>query len=402
MATVTESTAEKLGHLAVGARFWYWLCPQVSDGFPALVAQPLAEDPAMTALAGQTRDAPVPLGVVALTGLGHVDADGTLLLTSPLASAEHLAGLAAWVRATVGEHPDLSRLKNTALLNISAAGVVRAIHRDAGLWSGVPDAAAPGSLDETARRLSGLKPGRRCWFWLAQRGPGDAPFLYLHATRRDPDGEAFARSVLEFRRQATETGGELRGQLHRTAGGTLMFTTTDDISEGLTTCEALCRRHEGLRALLTGAVLAQSREGDFVQTALVGAASGGADLSAHVAVLEALKDKGDQALFWLGEVSGTPHLLLSSSRDDLKTAARALGEHGQSVRGSVVVSSRGWLEFRTRQPYASFIDHLAGWAGAHVSDWPALSRLRDARMTQRDDSGEIVDRQKNDDAWANL
>lgn len=402
MSASTNETADTLSQLAVGERFWFWLCTRVEGNHPVLLAQPLASDPGMTTLTAEARRAPLQLGAVPLTGLGSIGEDGHVRMSSPLASADQLAGLARWVRAEVDEHPGLARLKNTMFLNISPGGTVRAIHQEPDLWEGVPDALVPGSLAESAMRLARLKAGRSCWFWLAERGPDDSPHLYLHSARRDPEGAAFVDAVLQLRRKATGNGTELRGQLHRTEGGTLMFTSQDEVQGGLPIFQALMAANEPLAEALSSALLVQSRGDTFIKIARIEAAGAGLDLSEQASVLSLLQSPSDKAMFWLCSVKDTPHLLLSESRDGLKASVKSSGLKGESVRGQVVVSSKGWLEFRVRAPYPDFIEQLAAWALAHHAAWPALKRLRGARMTQRGNDGEIVSRQKNDNAWSSL
>ena len=106
--------------------------------------------------------------------------------------------------------------------------------------------------------------------------------------------------------------------------------------------------------------------------------------------------------FWFAgaEQAGNAVLLLDADRGQLKSRARELEVTGAVLRGALKVSSKGWLEFQAKSAYPNFITELAAWAIHNVASTPGLSRLSGARFTQRDNEGNIVDRQKNDASWA--
>ena len=72
-----------------------------------------------------------------------------------------------------------------------------------------------------------------------------------------------------------------------------------------------------------------------------------------------------------------------------------------TVRGQLR-SARWGVEFRARGPFPDFLPTLAAWVQQHHQRWPGLAVLIDARLTVRDNDGEIVERFKDDDAWAPL
>ena len=406
---------EHLKTLSAGDRFWFWMCPEAGGDIPALLLQPLAEDPGMKKLNEQTQQLTLPLTASPFMGLGNVNSEGRFRFSGPLANATRLSALAGWVKQQVEPHPELARLKDSALLNISSAGTVRAIHEDPALWEGVPDVMVPGTLGESAMRLSRIRPGRPCWFWLAQNGPSNKPFLYLHAARKDPQGAAFAATVVRLRRRASSKGGEIRGLLQKTANGSVLLTTTDALEAGRAILHGLSEENAVLKALLSAALLVRTADGKVaevipyapgqgdvsVDAAALESGSAGLELSGQTAVLEGLGEAGSKALFWFGisAEDDTPLLLLATDRDALKVAVKEAGKASKSVRGQVIRSKKGWLEFRTRTPYPGFITALGEWCRAHRPQWPALKTLTGARMICRNADGEIVDRQKNDNIW---
>ena len=120
-----------------------------------------------------------------------------------------------------------------------------------------------------------------------------------------------------------------------------------------------------------------------------GAASPLPDFSPHIAVLEG----SDRAWFWFCEEL----LLLDVDRESLKASIPDTDK--RSVYGQLHRSRHGWLEFRTRHPYPDFIGALSAWVTAHQQDCRQLEKLRFARMTRRNKSGDIIDRQRDDTAW---
>ncbi len=396
MTATAADTAAFLETLSVGDRFWYWLCVAVEDGHPMLLAQPMSAQ-GKAALEQYGRQIPIVRGGIPIIGLGNVADAGHIQLSSPLASAETLSALSAWVRAEVQEHAGLARLKNAQFINIINR-VVQAVHQDPALWEGVPDTIVPGSLDETIMRLQKVPPERSYWFCLAESGPGDKPFLNLQSHRRDPEGTAFAENLQQMRRKASRSGTEVRGILRKSKQGSLVFATPDALEGGLAIMNRLAAGNDVLKDLLDQALLMSSMGSRVV----LFQASPRLDLSEQSTVLNGLKDQGDQSYFWMYEAENTTHLQLFSDRDTFRALSQTIKVTGKNIKGRVVVSRSGWLEFRTRSPYPNFVDQLIHWATEHHAQWPALRRLHDARMTQRDKENNILDRQKNSEAWSQL
>jgi hypothetical protein len=99
------------------------------------------------------------------------------------------------------------------------------------------------------------------------------------------------------------------------------------------------------------------------------------------------------------EPDGSAVLLLSDDRKAMSAAAKARRSNGPYARGQVRWSSKGYLEFRTKDTFDGFIAVLAGWVKAHRVGAAGLSALVGARMTQLDDEGETVARFKDAEAW---
>lgn len=409
---MNDLTANTLKKLMVGDRFWFWFCSDVEKGYPLFLAKGIEVDPAMNQLQNDAKGIPLNLGGVPMTGLGNVANDGHIQLSCTLASDSTLAALSVWVKENVPLHPELARLKNAELFNISAQGLVRSIHQDDNLWSGVPDIIARGSLAESAQRLTKLKPEQSYWFWLAEKGPGDDPFLLLGPSKRDTEAESFVNQVVALRGRATGLGTEIKGIVQMSKGGTLLFSTEDDITECSNIMIALVNTEPTLNPSLNNALILHKKgtkiDHTFILTLPPASAkkskvkSKANDLSKQIEVLGALKSADDKALFCMCSFSGTTHLILSTDKDALKSSVKALGAAEKSIRGQVVVSSSGWLGFRIRSPYACFLDELIEWTRVNHSDWPGLLRLKGSRMMQIDGDKNIVDRQKDPAGWDSI
>ena len=71
------------------------------------------------------------------------------------------------------------------------------------------------------------------------------------------------------------------------------------------------------------------------------------------------------------------------------------------MRGQVLAAKWG-LELRLTESFPDLLPQLAAWVEQHHTRWPGLGALVGARVTIRGKDGEIVERIKDDHAWAAL
>ncbi len=395
-----DDVVESLRCLRAGHRAWFRFCPSLAEPHPPLLITPLRTDARMKRLKELAAAQPVPLGATLCMGIASMDAGGKLQLGSPALRPSMLATLAAWVRRNVTTHPDLARLKGTTFVTVSPAGRIVERHADPALWQDIPSPTIPGTIAETASRLSSLRPGRSAWFWMTDSGPDRQPFLSLGSARRDPSGEAFAQRIRDLRRRIPSPGTATRGVLQVLEDGTVALTTRDSIDDALPILHTLHQTHGALLPRLRTARLVQIVGEELVRAARLEVAGPVADLSRQAELLASLGEES-RVLFWFTDAGsdGQPVLLLETDPAALRAAAKPLRGTGASIRGRVVLTRRGWLEFRLKNAYAGLIPALAKWAAIHAGDWPALTRLRSARATQRDQDGAIVARERDDAAW---
>ncbi|MFT5684973.1 MAG: hypothetical protein ACI8RZ_005918 [Myxococcota bacterium] len=393
-ATV-EDVSKCIEQWLPGQRAWFWFCPELTDSQPVLAVRSLSEDARMTLLRADTEGL-APATSQPLVGLASADAQGAISLGGEGLTEAHLQRLSQWVKHNLSQYPALARLRDAEMVRIED-GVITERIRETSLWQGIPTVAAPGSLAETARRLSKLKAGHDFWYWMTTSGPGGRPFLTLGLRRRDPDGKAFVAQVRRAQRAAPAPGQTSQGVLRQLKNGELLFTSSEPVETGVAIVQALLvEAPESLSRLATAQVV-QTRDGQFVHSARPQAP---ADLSRQVAVLEALSTD-PAVLFWLsdGGTAGSPVLLLETDRAALKAAATPLASSGRSLRGQLRRSKSGWLELRSQKFWPEGLAVLATWVAEHQAAWPALAALRGVRMTQRSEEGEVLARHKDDGLW---
>jgi len=397
-AALFSEVSENLSSLRAGQRAWFWFCPELDDEQPLMVVRSFQKPPSTDAIRDALRALSLPLGGSLCSGVMSVTPDGTLRMGGPGLSGDHLGRLSRWVSHNVTTHPSLARLRDATLVDVGPGGVVRGQHTDPSLWRGIPALPVRGGIAETASRIDKIKPGLSVWFWMSTVGPGGASFLSLGLERRDPDGTAFARQVTQIRRQLPKphTAPTSLGVMRALADGSLVLTTRDDAQAALEILHALLADHGEQLARLSGARVVQM-DGEQIVTSRQLRPTPVPDLSHLDAGLAALQ--GNQPVwFWFCPAHG---LLLDADRGTLRAAASERNRDGApSLNGQAKRSPKGWVEFRTRRPLPGFITALAGWVAQHEDAHPSLSVLRLSRMTHRDDSGQVIARQRDDDAWA--
>ena len=397
----TAHTAANLSQLSAGHRAWFWFCPQLQEPWPKLLITPLKTDPRMERLRADAGQIPLPDGAALAVGIANVSATGQLTLGGQGLSEDGLKQLATWVGQNIDDHPGLRALKDTSFLAIQD-GRVTARHEDAALWSDIPDPKCSGTIEESIHHFSRLRPGQNFWFWMTDAGPGGEPFVVLGPGRKDTSGARFAARVAELERRCPRQGAAVRGVLRLSGEDTVVLTSAEPIDIAEKIARALMRAHPPLRDRLMSARLIQSEGGRFVAHRALQEADG-PDLSRQSALLEALTEDAP-LLFWFTDqgADGAPVLLLEADKGALREAARAARGEGKTLRGQLRPSKAGWLHFRTQGEYDGFVTDLAAWAADHHSAWPALRRLKGARLTQVDGDEQTVSRQRDDDAWERI
>jgi hypothetical protein len=388
--------AQTLRGMAVGERAWFWFCAATGDVETPLMLSPLRDDPMMRTLSAQAELVSLPPQAEVYAGLASLDADGAISLGGAGLSGDALPALAGWVLQNARAIPDLERLRDARFVRVDQGRIV-ARYEDPELWLGFSAGPQAGSIEAAAATLDAMAPGAIAWVWMTDRGPGRAPFILLAATADDPTGEDFAGAVSAARLRSPDLGETFAGTLHKAVTGKPILSSPSSNAEGAPAIlDALAAAHPALGALNKARVFRIKGERRLE-------ISRGPDLSREAAALAGLKGPDDRVGFFFTD-GGANHpavLVLAAAPADLKAAARALptGEGIRSVRGLVVPSKAGWLEFRAKSEYDGFVGALAQWAAAHAARFPALSRLRGARMTHRDSDDTILSRQKDDAAW---
>jgi|GEM_PF-6455983 len=398
-----SSVAEEISSLKAGYRAWFWLCPDVEAPHPPLLIKSFRADPDMTILREQIDTLPAPEDAETCMGFASVNQSGTFQFGSSILSKDMLVQLAEWTSRHVEKHQDLCRLKDAVFINVNSKGVVIEKIEDENLWTAIPDPITPGTIGETSALLKRLKPGRDFWFYMCS-DPSKNCFLSLGSSKRDPDGISFGKNIADIRLRFRAADTVAQGILRALPSGNLAFLTSDNVADTASIVNRLLEKYpEQLRSLQQARII-QLNEGSFGTTIIVGGsnpkerrAPPKKDLHRLKEVLEGI-DTLPQLYFWFAE--NRSMLIIESDKTALKTAVKEIGAKG--IRGQVFISKKGWLEFRTKQSAPNFVRSLAGFVKENIADWPSLIRIRGARMTQRNSAGEIIDRQKDDDAWSSI
>ncbi|MFT5682109.1 MAG: hypothetical protein ACI8RZ_003027 [Myxococcota bacterium] len=376
-------TSQQLSDLAPGQRAWFWFCPQLASD-PLLIA-PLDEDPGMKKLRATIARLEQPAGARPIFGLLSMGEDGQMDVGSPQLTRRHFAALAQWVSANAAAYPELGVLKDARARLLGPQFQVLKTLEDPSLWEGVGAVVVNGTNAAAAMVLSRLAVGQRAWFWATLDGPEHQPFLAVSEADSDPDVEDLNYQVRLLARRSGWVSKSLQGVIVRQADGSLLLHSS-----------AKARR---LQAVLTG--LKQAHEETLPvlrQLTNTPLADDGPDLSAVSAALGR-----DDALFWFHRGSDGVTLVLAEDRAALRDATKATGlAGGESVKGHLLRSPKGWLEFRASRDLDAFLPDLARWATAHAPRWPALRTLRGARLTVRDSEDNITARYRDESLWTEL
>ena len=391
-----QDIGSALNSVQAGERLWFWFCPTSN---PPLLLSPFRNnDVASLQDAAKTLD--VALDAVVCTGVASVSDEGAFCFGSPLIAGEMLGVLAAWVKANLADEPRLARLRDAVFITLRSDGVVVSRHQNPALWEGIPSAVVPGTLKEVLRAISRVRAGADCWLWMTESGPGGQPWMLMRPIRKDPDGALFQERVRALRARSPQGGVMVRGVLRvREAGFSL--TTADELPHAQRILTLICNAHPTETERLSGMKLMRFSKGQITNgarltSASASSASASSALSETARTLEGMSEGAD---LWFGfsQQGDAAELIISDAQDVVKKYRADPG--ARQVRGRLRLTAKGWAEFRTRDEYPGFITALAGFVGAHHTTWPALKRLRGARMTQRSPDNTVVDRQRNAQAW---
>ena len=380
---------------------WFWMCTEQDDDASLIVLQPVSKDNELSTLWAQA-SAQVPEGARQQIGIASLTEQGIASFGGEALEVSDLTRLASWVEKNHDAHPGLARLRDAELVLLEGDAIISNIAIPI-LWRNVPQLPVPGSLDEAAHRLKKLRVDHNFWFWMTDSGPNKRPFLVLDRQHRDPKGHRFAERIQLQRRRSPVQGSSFEGVLRVGPDGELIFTTNTDAAAGRAILESLLTAEPERFSALANSTVAQTKDGQVVDILPAGESTATLDLSKQCSLLENLGTKGP-VWFWLtsADESGSPLLLLAYERDNLQDKAKQAGGDGSTLRGELQRSKAGWIEIRSRQFWPEGLSVLAQWIEQHHQRWPALRLLKNARMTQRDRAGELLNRHKEDAVWDSI
>jgi len=398
-----ESLSSTLNQLSAGERGWFWMCTQVATEDPCIVITPFtAGNPKPMYDAAATIERP--LAVVPIVGVAAVGSDGRLNFASMFLEQEDLPRLADWTQKNIEKYPALSRLRDTILVQLSQDHKILNRFEDASLWEGIEKPVVPGTAAAELRILSKFKPGRKAWYWMTDKGPDGKPFFFANSSKVAP--EKFAAEVTKLQLRIPQNGKTAFGYVEVNKNNVLVFTSQSDADDGMQILKALQESYADDASALQTARFLQMDGARIIKVGRPVSASEPTtviDLSAMSNVLAKMTEQSNSIAFWFTSAAkdGQPMLVISDDKKQIKSQAMAAGGSGDTIRGVVKQSSKGWVEFRVKDAYPKFVEAIAGFVSKYHEDWPSLRRLKGARMIQRQGDA-IVDRQKNDKVWSHI
>ena len=387
-----QQLIDAITNLHAGQKAWFWLSEAPIDDAPMLMVTPFSAHKPMQALRDEVAQIDIPLGTITATGLLFVDHEGRLTLGAPGLSTRMLENLARWVADNIATYPQLNILKDLSMTVLDYQGVSRAVHRNPQLWANLPDPPKNREIDRTIRLLAKLPANKNCWFWTTSAGLGGKPTFILRSTKKDPQAQAFSKTVRYLNGQCKPRAKTLKGTLFRENDGTIVFTTEADITEARNIITTLIDTYPQLEKHLQTAKLAQLSSQGIEKYIRVGRPP-----SIQDNLLSALTPE-QKLYFWFTQNtdSGQPLLLLGKDSATVKQQAVKQQVKGKTLRGRLSLHEQGWVLFQSTADAPWFLEQLARW----VQNNPRQNRLRFARLSCKTNQGKLLGRYKNDALWA--
>jgi hypothetical protein len=393
--TTIHDTEKRLSKMAAGQRSWFSYCASMPINEPRLLLHFLREDPDSQKLSQCQKslsDEPFIIGMTMLNG------DGRLQFLAPNLSKEHLESMAEWVNENIESHSSLACLKDCVLNEVSSTGMILSQHEDESLWQEIPEQLVPYTMEESLYRLRKLKDDRKYWFWLTNKGPLGTPFFYLYPKKKSDSLRQMQKHLLNIRKQLDSDSESYSGAINRTSEELYTLISFDSGEAIFDSFSVLYQQDSKTFVNLAKIRIIHNQEGALsaiyrIRIDEMPKNKGGTTENRKLS--DALKklNQGKKLYFWFN----SEKFLLCSDKKELRDEAKKIGKVG--IRGEVRQSSKGYVVFQTKQDSPRFITSLARWTNKNRATCADLSVLKGARMTQRDEDGNIIDRQKEDTAW---
>lgn len=392
MPVTIENISSHLASLQAGERCWFWFSPDVPSN--PLIILPFSQPGGMHEVNRLSHELEHPPLAYVCTGISSVASDGRIQFGSPLFQEGMLDVLAEWVHANVEKHPVLTRLVDAQFIRIINRQRIVKRFDNPSLWKGISRPPMPGTSSFAFQELQQSKVGYFARIWMSEDTDEELPLVYVSPLSSDSDGKKFDQAIIKGRMRSKAKDAGLSGVVHRTESGLLVVLTTDDIA-------LIGEKIEALLKPLGTMVFIRRKGEEVVAARRLGGQSPGEDLSVLVSFLRQVPTKSCFFWFTQSDKTGSPLLLLESDFMVLKAAAKEAKGSESGVRGRVC-SAKWGIELQANKPYAQLLPALAEWVKANRQQWPDINALIGARVTVRDKEGSIIDRTKNNEAWASL
>ena len=135
MEFTIQELIDGLDALQKNERFWFWFCPHLEIGIPALMIAPFRNLDSVSNLESVTASMDYDAGIASGIGFGVRNLDGQIDLAGTFFNQDSLKKLAMWISLHIQSHPSLVQLRNTRILKLSMQGTVEEIYQNEKLWS---------------------------------------------------------------------------------------------------------------------------------------------------------------------------------------------------------------------------------------------------------------------------
>ena len=390
-----SDVVETIASLSAGDQSWFWLSPSRVRGGPQMLISPFQSDPSMNRLVEWSHQ--MPNDDIPYMGFCVVGDDGVIEFAGALIDENALKITAKWVKKYSERYPKLSCLFDSRFARVNPSGIVTAVYADKSIWNGSPLSV----MEEVSIQLQTAVPGQDFWCWLASIGPNLRPTMRLIPVKEDPKGEEFSSLISGLRRRCQNGGIFVHGTIRKTPEGPWVLITPEHVSQWISLKESVAYAYGDNFPVFYEFLTAK-----LISTASSSPPSSSSSFSTNesiysdaVRVLEKC-DKDSKMVFGFGVPEGrkAPSLILGidkSSLPDIEWSPsfpRAFGR---------LQYRKGLMVFQSKEDYSGFILALATWV-SKAPEVKGLEKLNKCRFIHRNSTGDILNRQKNDQAWKDV
>jgi hypothetical protein len=389
-----SDVVETISSLSAGDQSWFWLSPSRVRRGPQMLISPFQSDPSMNRLVEWSHQ--MPNEDIPYMGFCVLGDDGVMEFAGALIDENALKITAKWVKKYSERYPKLSCLFDSRFARVNPSGIVTAVYADQSIWNGSPLSA----MEEVSNHMRTAAPGQDYWCWLASIGPNLRPTMRLIPVNEDPNGKEFSSLISGLRRRCQNGGIFVHGTFRKTPEGPWVLITPEKISRWTSLKESVAYTYGDNFPVFYELLTAK-----LISTASSSPTTGPPSPTNETLFSDAIKilencDKESKIMFSFGVLKGrqTPSLILGLNKSSLEKFKWSSGFPRAFGR---IHYRKGLMVFQSKEDYSGFILALASWV-RKAPEVERLKKLNKCRFIHRNSAGDILNRQKNDQAWKDI